>query len=139
MIAGERIHATCVAIRGRALLLTGPSGSGKSDLALRLIDRGATLVSDDQVLLVARAGRLFAAPPPSIAGKMEVRGLGIIAMAHHSDMPVSLIIELGAEVPRMPEWRVRALAGLDIPVIALPAFDPSAPLKAELALREIGL
>jgi serine kinase of HPr protein (carbohydrate metabolism regulator) len=133
------IHASCVAIGGRAMLITGNSGSGKSDLALRLIDRGAVLVSDDQTELTAEAGRLIAAAPATIAGQIEVRGLGIVAMPHNSPMPVSLLIELGAPVERMPEPRQQSLCGVAVPVIALDPFEASAPIKAELALSEWGL
>lgn len=134
-----RLHASCVAIAGRALLLLGPSGAGKSDLALRLIDRGATLVADDQVELRRAGERLFAAPPARIAGKIEVRGLGILAMPHATDMPLALLIDLAAPVERLPlEERTRAIAGISLPVVALAPFDASSALKAELALAEFG-
>ncbi|GAO38439.1 putative HPr kinase/phosphorylase [Sphingomonas changbaiensis NBRC 104936] len=133
------LHASCVAIDGRAVLITGESGAGKSDLALRLIDRGAALVSDDQVRLNAVDGQLIAAAPDTIAGQIEVRGLGIMAMAHRSPMPVSLLIELGAPIERMPEPRSRELCGIGVPAVALDPFEAVAPIKAELALRELGL
>lgn len=138
-ISSERIHATCVAIDGRAVLLCGASGSGKSDLALRLIDRGAELVSDDQVLLVRDGDRLRASPPAPIAGKIEVRGIGILAMPHRVAMPVSLLVQLDDPIERLPlDERSRAFAGIEVPVIALRAFEASAPIKVELALRERG-
>ena len=138
-VSSERIHASCVAIGGRAVLLCGASGSGKSDLALRLIERGAELVSDDQVLLTRDGDTLRASPPATIAGKIEVRGLGILAMPHRTAMPVSLLIQLDDPIARMPlDARSRTLAGIEVPVIALPAFEASAPIKAELALRELG-
>jgi serine kinase of HPr protein (carbohydrate metabolism regulator) len=133
------IHASCVAIEGRGVLITGPSGAGKSDLVLRLIDRGATLVSDDQVAVEARAGRLFASAPTSISGKMEVRGIGIIAMAHTSPMPVALLIDLAARPERMPEPAVHALCGIDIPMVALAGFEASAAIKVHLALQQWAL
>lgn len=132
------LHASCVAIDGRAVLISGESGAGKSDLALRLIDRGAVLVSDDQVELSAVNGTLYAAAPASIAGKMEIRGIGIVAMSHQSPAPVSLLAEL-APFERMPERRHLRLDGVEIPVIALAALESSAPIKVELALREWGL
>ena len=132
-------HASCVAIGGRAVLIAGESGAGKSDLALRLIDRGAVLVSDDQVMLSAEEGQLIASAPATIAGQIEVRGLGIMAMPHRTAMPVSLLIELGAPAERMPEPRTRTLCGFAVPVVALDPFEASAPIKAELALREWGL
>jgi len=134
------LHATGVAIGGRAVLITGPSGSGKSDLALRLIDRGAVLVSDDQVELTPNDnGRILASAPATIAGKIEVRGIGIVAMAHVSPMPVSLLIELTAPMDRMPEPRTGELCDRRIPMVALDPFQASAPIKAELALRKWGL
>jgi serine kinase of HPr protein (carbohydrate metabolism regulator) len=131
------LHATAVAIDGRAILLCGPSGAGKSDLGLRLIDRGAVLVSDDQVVLARDGATLLASAPATIAGKIEVRGIGIVAMAHASTMPVALIIDLSPDVERMPEARTQALCGIDLPAIALDPFEPSAPIKAELALRTL--
>ena len=133
------LHASCVALGGRAVLITGDSGAGKSDLALRLIDRGAVLVSDDQTELTIEGERLIAAAPATIAGQIEVRGLGIMAMPHRSPMPVSLLIELGAPVERMPEPRTRTLCGVEVPAVGLDPFEASAPIKAELALRQWGL
>ena len=130
------IHATCVAIDTRAVLLFGPSGSGKSDLALRLIDGGARLVADDQVMLSAADGALFARPPPAIAGRMEVRGLGIVALDHAPEAQVALLCELVAAgaVPRLPEPARRSLLGVEIPVIAISPFEASAAAKLRLAL-----
>ena len=133
------IHATGVAIGGRAVLITGPSGSGKSDLALRLIDRGGVLVSDDQVELSTSDVHLLASAPATIAGKMEVRGIGIVAMPHQSPVPVALLIELAQTMIRMPESQMRNLCGHDLPVISLDSFEPSAAIKTEMALREQGL
>ncbi len=132
------IHASCVAIGGRAILVTGPSGAGKSDLALRLIDRGATLVSDDQVELRVQGDVLLAGAPATIAGKIEVRGIGIVAMAYASPMPVALLLDLMSDPERMPDPRTRDLCGVPVPVVALAPFENSAALKAELALREFG-
>jgi serine kinase of HPr protein (carbohydrate metabolism regulator) len=132
----NRIHATSVAIGGRAVLLMGPSGSGKSDLALRLIDRGATLVSDDYTALTNISGTLHAAAPPTIAGKIEVRGLGILEISHIDDVPVALLVRLGARIERMPpDGRTMTLEGICLPMIALDAFEASAPIKVQMALR----
>jgi serine kinase of HPr protein (carbohydrate metabolism regulator) len=133
------LHATAVAIDGRAVLITGPSGAGKSDLALRLIDRGAVLVSDDQVELHVKDDRLIASAPAMIAGQMEVRGIGIVAMDHVDPIAVALLIEIAEQVNRMPEPRMRELCGRQIPVAALDPFEASGPIKAELALRQWGL
>lgn len=125
-------HATCVEIEGSGVLLRGPSGSGKSDLALRLIERGARLVADDQVLLSAEDGAVWAAPPPEIAGKMEVRGVGIVAMRHAPRCRVDLVCDLveAARVPRLPApEREELLPGCFVPRLALHPFEASAPLK----------
>jgi len=129
-----RIHATAVAIEGWAVLLTGPSGAGKSDLALRLIDRGAVLVADDQVELAVVGGRLVASAPATIAGRMEVRGVGIVEMPCVT-APVALAIALDRPVERMPDPGVREIAGIPLALAAVAAFEPSAPLKVELALK----
>ncbi len=136
----EQIHATCVAIGGRGVLLSGPSGSGKSDLALRLVDRGAKLVSDDYSLLHRAGDQLIARPPATIAGQLEVRGIGIVELAHQPEAAVALLIALDGTVERMPEEPARRrLAGIDIPALALAAFEPSAAIKVELALARHGL
>ncbi|APL94601.1 aldolase [Sphingobium indicum] len=136
----ETLHATSVAIDGRAVLLCGPSGMGKSDLALRLIDRGAVLVSDDYTRLLEIEGRLFARAPDRIAGMMEVRGLGLVDMPHADNAPVALAVDLSDAVERMPPQTVqRSIAGVDIPVVRLAPFEASAPIKVELAVRNMGL
>ncbi|MHA1114324.1 MAG: HPr kinase/phosphorylase, partial [Alphaproteobacteria bacterium] len=84
------VHATCVSLWGAGILLRGPSGSGKSDLALRLIDGGAVLVADDQVSLELRDGGLFASPPAATAGKLEVRGVGIVTVPFDEEAPMRL-------------------------------------------------
>lgn len=134
--SSETLHASSVAINGRAVLIEGRSGAGKSDLALRLIDRGAVLVSDDYTLVVRRDGQLFARAPDTILGKIEVRGIGIVAMAAVTDVPVALIVRLDAEVLRLPERRVRRIADVPVREIALDALPASAPLKVELAMRQ---
>jgi serine kinase of HPr protein (carbohydrate metabolism regulator) len=135
----ETVHATSVAIGDRAVLIFGRSGAGKSDLALRLIDRGATLVSDDYTLLEARDGALLAAPPPSIAGKMELRGVGIIDLPFKSGIPTGLIVDLDHHPDRLPEPGTREIGGIPVPVIGLHGLEPSAPIKVEKALLRHGL
>ncbi|CAN5174396.1 HPr kinase/phosphatase C-terminal domain-containing protein [soil metagenome] len=130
------LHATSVAVGGRVILLMGASGSGKSDLALRLIDRGATLVSDDYTALTLMDGLLHAAPPPAIAGKMEVRHLGIITLPHLHNLPVALAIRLDDKPERMPDRsECTAIMGIAIPILRLDAREASAPIKAEMALH----
>ncbi len=134
----RRVHGTAVAIQGRGVLITGPSGSGKSDLALRLIDRGGVLVADDQVELIARDGQLHASAPATIHGRIEVRGIGIVDV-EAVPAPIVLIVDLATAPERMPDPRSRQLEGIGIPVIALSPFDASAAIKVELALKRYGL
>lgn len=139
-LSSETIHASSVAVAGRAVLIAGRSGKGKSDLALRLIDRGGHLVSDDYTIVRRIGGRLVATAPPTIAGKMEVRGVGIVTFPHDQDVPVGLFVDLDREAERLPErGDMRMLAGIAVPVICLNALEASAPSKVELALRELGL
>jgi serine kinase of HPr protein (carbohydrate metabolism regulator) len=135
----EAVHASCVAIGGRAVLISGPSGSGKSDLALRLIDRGAVLVSDDYTMLEARGGALLASPPKTIAGRIEVRGVGIVERPYEAAVPVALLIDLARPLERMPEPASVMIAGAAVPAIGLSALEASAPIKVEAALTSHGL
>src|SRR6478672_5986521 len=93
-LSAETVHASTVAMDGRAVLLVGPSGAGKSDLALRLLDRGFILVSDDQTIIRKDGDRLLASAPPNIAGKLEVRGIGILDVERVDNIPIALLVEL---------------------------------------------
>lgn len=130
---------SALAIEGRGLLIEGPPGSGKSTLALALIDRGAVLIGDDSVGLAHRDGQLFASPPPNIAGKIEVRNVGLFDCATAS-AAVSLVLQLSPAAPRFIDSPgIVTLAQCAIPAIA---FDPAiaaAPIRAEWALRKYGL
>jgi serine kinase of HPr protein (carbohydrate metabolism regulator) len=138
IISSETLHASCVAVNGRAVLIEGLPGSGKSDLALRLIDRGAKLVSDDYTFLRRDAGHALAAAPPTIAGLIEVRGIGLVPMPFETDVPVALIVSIGGNVERMPvEGRSRIIVGVDIPNISVAPLEASAPIKVELALKAL--
>ena len=131
------LHATCVAIGGRAVLIDGPSGSGKSDLALRLIDRGAVLVADDQTEVRMEADRLYAHAPVTIAGRLEVRGMGIVRVPHLPSAPLALAVRIGSP-ERMPEIvEVRVIEGRSLPAITVAALEASAPVKVEWALRAV--
>jgi serine kinase of HPr protein (carbohydrate metabolism regulator) len=124
-LSAETIHASSVAVEGRAILISGPSGSGKSDLALRLLDRGFTLVSDDQTIVRRDGDRLIATAPPTIAGKLEIRGIGIV--------------ELTSDIQRLPDdSRERPILGVSIPLITIDAMTASAPSKVALALDRMG-
>ena len=130
------VHATTVEINGQGVLIRGPSGSGKSDLAIRLIDGGARLVSDDQTELCPGEGGVVARAPEAIAGLLEVRGLGIVTLPHRASAPLVLVIDLVAEevIERIPapdsveflDHRVRRLT--------LAPFQASAAAKVRLAM-----
>ncbi|WP_380877834.1 HPr kinase [Sphingomonas sp. DBB INV C78] len=140
-LSSETLHASCVEIGGRAVLLHGRSGSGKSDLALRLIDRGARLISDDYTIVRRAGAGLVATAPANIKGRIEVRGVGILPMDTVESAPVALMALLDELVERMPDdsAAMRPVAGLQLPVIALAALEASAPIKLELALARFGL
>lgn len=134
-LSSETLHATAVAIGGEAVLIEGRSGAGKSDLALQLIDRGAVLIADDRVLVVRDGARLIARAPAAMAGRIEVRGLGIVPVPHVAAAPVALVVRLADEDQRMPERRVRRVAGVAVREVTLDPFRASAALKVEYALR----
>ena len=126
-LSAETLHASTVAKDGRAILITGPSGAGKSDLTLRLLDRGFTLVSDDQTIVRKDGDRLVASAPPTIAGKLEVRGLGIVEVARTDNVPVALIIELTSDIQRLPDdSRERPILGVQLPFVTLDAMPSDA-------------
>ncbi len=143
--AAETIHATAIALAGRAALIVGPSGSGKSDLALRciahppgdLFPASAVLVADDQTVLEASDGSILASAPPSIRGKLEIRGLGIMTLPFVAQAPVALVVEpTGRDrVERLPDpWPCVTLGGARFPALRIDPFESSAHLKVLLAL-----
>jgi serine kinase of HPr protein (carbohydrate metabolism regulator) len=139
-LSSENLHATAVALDGRAVLISGPSGSGKSDLALRMLDRGFVLVSDDRTIVRKEGTHLVASAPETIKGKLEVRGVGIVEMEHKNNLPVALVVELTRDIQRMPdENRERMILGIAIPLVNIDAMTASAPSKVAVALDRIGL
>jgi serine kinase of HPr protein (carbohydrate metabolism regulator) len=139
-LSSETLHASCIALNGQAVLIAGRSGSGKSDLSLRMIDRGASLVSDDYTILRRVQGRLLADAPLNLKGKLEVRGLGILAFESVSDLPVALFVNLDQQVERLPEaLESISIAGVNVPSVALNGLEASAPVKLEVALSLVGL
>ena len=139
-LSSENLHASCVAIDGRAVLIGGPSGSGKSDLALRLLDRGFKLVSDDRTIVRKDGSRLIASAPDTIKGKLEIRGIGIVDMETVQNVPLALVIELSSDLQRMPDdSRERLILGLGVPLINVDAMTASAPSKVAVALDRLGL
>ena len=135
-LSSEAIQAACVAIDGRGVLIECRAGDGRADLALRMIDRGAVLVADAQTVCTRQDGKLVASAPAGNGGRIEVRGLGVVEMDFAERVPVELLIVLLDAGPRFPEdKRTRSIAGIEVPVLALAALDPAAPIKAELWLK----
>jgi serine kinase of HPr protein (carbohydrate metabolism regulator) len=142
--AKELVHGTCVAFGAHAALLRGRSGSGKSDLALRFLalapdgDMAPRLIADDQVVVEEQGGTLTVSAPDALAGKLEVRGLGIMTLPHAERAKLVLIVDLVArdEVPRMPPEPLPriTLLGVRVPNLQLAPFEVSAPLKLKMAL-----
>lgn len=139
------MHATCVAVEGRGAVLLGPSGAGKSDLALRTVTGqfrldgrtvAAGLVADDQVEVRRQGSRLLARAPAAIAGRIEVRGTGIIDISYVREAELLLAVDLvtSAQIERMPEPRAIEILGIAVPLIALAPFESSAPVKLMLAV-----
>ncbi|WP_448208366.1 HPr kinase/phosphorylase [Azospirillum sp. sgz302134] len=129
------IHGTCVLLSGIGVLLRGPSGSGKSDLALRLIDGGAKLIADDRVELRMDQGRLMATAPAALAGLLEARGVGILPVPTAAEAEVGLLVDLVPRdrVERLPDPEATPLLDKAVPRLALCPFDASTPAKLRLA------
>ncbi|GBE44711.1 HPr kinase/phosphorylase [bacterium BMS3Bbin10] len=141
------VHGTCIAMSASGALLRGAPGSGKSDLALRFISlfgvadggiQGACLVADDQVLLSREGRGLVARSPETIAGRLEVRGVGIVEVPHCERTPLTLVVDLVAagDVPRMPPDPLprEDILGVQTPVVKLNPFEISSPVKLKLVL-----
>jgi len=134
-----QIHASCIELAGAGILLRGPSGSGKSDLALRLIDGGARLVADDRTDLKVENGGLIASAPAPIAGKLEIRGIGIMTLPSVARSRLGLAVDLvdAASVERLPLSQRCSYLGVDLPLIAVAPFEASAPAKLRAAVRAL--
>lgn len=134
----QMVHGSAVSVNGCGVLLLGASGSGKSDLALRMIDRGATLISDDIVYLenVDSATSLVFAP--SIAGKIEIRGVGICRVDYVETAPLRLVVQFAEDIERLPSADMRtSICNISVPVIQLEPFHASSILKIEFALGRV--
>ena len=137
MIDTLLVHATAIAMEGDAILLRGPPGAGKSDLALRLIEGGARLLADDQTLLRRADNHVFVRAPAAIAGLIEVRGVGVMRVDSLDEAPLALVVDLvpSAQIERIPDNRFEVVLGLTIPLMALAPFEVSAVAKLRLAWR----
>lgn len=144
----QLVNGTSLLLGTAGVLLTGPSGSGKSDIALQLIDRGAMLISDDLTELRYASGQAGGASgglvagyprvaPPHLRGLLEIRGLGIMPVAHVTEpQPLTLVVELvpAAEIERMPEPATRQYGGIAVACLRLEAGAASAAAKLRLAV-----
>ena len=127
-------HATCIALAGQGVLLRGPPGAGKSDLALRLIDGGGALVADDQVCCQPEDGNLFASPPPALAGLIEIRGIGLMKLHYLPRVVLLLVADLVPpdQIERLPRPARCTIEGIELPCISVPPFEASAPTKLRM-------
>lgn len=143
MSGRQPLHGTVAArwrpgVGWRAVLIIGEPAAGKSDLALRLIGRGWRLVSDDYVHVTASGGALYAVAPETIAGRMEVRGVGIVGVRALGPVRLALALELTeGPVERLPEAETRTVEGVALPVLRLNGFETSAVEKVAAALARL--
>lgn len=136
--SGPAIHATAVSIGGVGVIITGPSGSGKSDLAIRLIDRGAVLIADDYVCIEPSAIGPILRCPENITGKIELRGVGIIERPFAQGIVAQMHIALGAEGERLPlDMPKQPVGDITLPTLAMDAFHSSSPIKAEISAASL--
>jgi HPr kinase/phosphorylase len=134
----DNIHATAICIGDHGILIIGPSGSGKSDLALRLIDRGAKLICDDRVVVDTASGAPILRQAANIAGQIEIRGIGIVNMPAVPMADLRLIVNIGAPPERFPlSMPLCDLCGFSVPALNLSPFENSAAIKVEMAARVI--
>jgi len=130
----ENIHASCVAIGAKGVLLLGPPGAGKSSVALQLIDGGAKLVADDRTVLTTKAKALYASAPATIAGLIEIYGVGIVELPIRARVKLALAVLLGGKPTRMPAPAHFTHAGVALPQLRLDARDPATPARIRAAL-----
>jgi HPr kinase/phosphorylase len=135
----NQVHGTCVEIDGLGVLLRGPSGSGKSDLALRLIDGGARLVADDRVDLTTEGATLVARAPATIHGMLEVRGVGLVRLPALDSARIAMVVDLVDDeaVDRLPEAVVCTLLGIDVRCLGLAPRAASAAAKVRIAINAV--
>jgi len=140
----DRIHASCVYIntgngQKGAVLIKGKSGSGKSDLVLRLIDRGAKLVGDDWIDVYKDDKKILVSSPKRIKGVLEIRGLGLFKFDPIDETSLSFVVNLvpRESIQRLPEDKTEKIGGIDFPMIDLYPFETSAPIKLEKAFKAV--
>ena len=131
----ERKHATCITLNGKGVLITGPSGCGKSDLALRLIERGALLIADDQIELNVEKNEVIARAPAAIKGLIEARYIGLLKVTSQESAPIALILQPGTP-ERLPDLQTQNLLGVSLPLLVLPYLEGSTTAKIKLFLEQ---
>ena len=133
------VHATCVSVAGIGVLIRGPSGAGKSDLALRLIDGGCILVSDDYCDITVQDGLVSVSTPKAIAGKMEIRGHGITDVALRANTPIGLVVDLmnKENIPRLPESQTCIVEDVVLAHLLIDPDTPSAAAKVRLIIESL--
>lgn len=138
-MAPVRLHATCVRVLGLGVLLVGASGTGKSDLALRLIDRGAELVADDQVIISRDRSDLIARPPENFGGMLEINGVGIFQLPFQAEtiLALAVVLKKADEIVRLPEPGHTDLLNLTLPELAINPWEISASIKVEMAVKAL--
>jgi len=138
-VAMLNLPASCVALEGSGVLLLGESGSGKSDLALRLIHAGAVLVADDQVMVEDVIGKLRASCAPHILGLLELRGIGILTLPYQKSAPLTMVVQLTPResIERLPAVQNYDCLGHSIPLIYVDAHDASAAARVSMTLQAL--
>lgn len=112
------VHASCIAFGNHGILVTGPSGSGKSSISLELVALGATLVADDRVILTVRDDMLVAKCPHSIRGKIEARGIGLLSAPFQETAVITLVVDLDQSEPdRLPPRRTITMLGVEVDLV----------------------
>ena len=139
-------HAGLIARRigddWRGALIEGPSGVGKSDLALRALDQGFGLVADDRTLVFLSGGQLFGRAPDALAGLIEARGVGVLAQAARPFCRVRLLVrcvDRPQAVERLPDPLFESIEGVATPVLHLWPLEPAAPAKIRRVLEHLGV
>jgi len=130
------IHSTAISLNGDGILIKGPSGSGKTDLALRLIESGGKLISDDQVIIKRKAKRLFLSSPKELNGLMQLSGIGIVKADYVQNIPLELVVKLQPykNLDPFPINKEEIIKDLSIPALSLYSFAVSATAKIKIAL-----
>ena len=137
-MTAKKIHSTSVVIEDLGLLIRGKSGSGKSDLALRLIDSGATLISDDLTICKKIGDYLYLYPHSKTKGLLEVREIGIMTVPYVENIKLTLVVELEEEeFERIPEMMSCSILGMKFPKIKIFGKSPSAVAKIKIKLNQI--